>query len=81
MDKMDPDIDDRRKQLQLRDVFEDAYMLIEPFLDPANSWGGKTLEHLAFRVMREHFPQVSGDEIYAFIVAAKRVFTERQQPR
>ena len=76
-----PEIDDKRRQLELREVFDDAYTLIEPFLDPANSWGGKTLEHLAFRVMREHFPQVSGDEIYVFIEAAKRVYAERQGSR
>jgi acetyl-CoA synthetase len=74
-----PAPDERRQQLQLREVFENAYMLIEPFFDPSNQWGGKTLEHLAFRVMREHFPQVSSDEIYLFIEAAKRVYAERQE--
>ncbi|MDD5177049.1 MAG: hypothetical protein PHQ05_11575 [Sterolibacterium sp.] len=73
------DSDDRRQQLLLREVFDKAYMLIEPFFDPGNQWGGKTLEHLAFRVMREHFPQVSSDEIYVFIEAAKRVYSERQE--
>ena len=69
---------ERREQLQLREVFDSAYPLVEPFFDPANSWGGQTLEHLAFRVMREHYPQVSGDEIYVFISAAKRVYSERK---
>jgi len=64
--------------LQLREVFDSAYPLVEPFFDSANSWGGQTLEHLAFRVMREHYPQVSGDEIYVFISAAKRVYSERK---
>lgn len=75
------DSDDKRQHLQLRSVFDNAYMLVEPFFDPNNQWGGKTLEHLAFRVMREHFPQVSSDEIYVFIEAAKRVYAERQEPR
>jgi len=69
---------ERRQELQLREVFDSAYPLVEPFFDPANSWGGQTLEHLAFRVMREHYPQVSGDEIYVFISAAKRVYNERK---
>lgn len=69
---------ERRQELQLREVFDSAYPLVEPFFDPANSWGGQTLEHLAFRVMREHYPQVSGDQIYVFISAAKRVYNERK---
>ncbi|TRZ90356.1 MAG: hypothetical protein D4R84_16335 [Rhodocyclaceae bacterium] len=69
---------ERREHLQLREVFENAYPLVEPFLDPTASWGGQTLEHLAFRVMREHYPQVSGDQIYVFISAAKRVYEERK---
>jgi len=69
---------ERRKELQLREVFDSAYPLVEPFFDPANSWGGQTLEHLAFRVMRENFPQVSGDQIYVFISAARRVYNERK---
>ena len=71
-------VPERRQQLQLREVFDSAYPLVEPFFDPANSWGGQTLEHLAFRVMREHYPQVSGDQIYVFISAAKRVYNERK---
>lgn len=69
---------DRRNDLRLRDMFDNAYVLIEPFFDPANSWGGQTLEFLAFRVMRENYPQVSREEVYAFISAAKRIYGERQ---
>ena len=69
---------ERRENLQLREVFDGAYPLVEPFFDPASGWGGQTLEHLAFRVMREHYPQVSSDQIYVFISAAKRVYNERK---
>lgn len=69
-------IPERRQHLQLREVFDDAYALVEPFFDPANSWNGQAQEHLAFRVMREHYPQVGGDEIHVFVSAAKRVYNE-----
>jgi len=72
---------ERRQKLQLREVFDGAYALVEPFFDPANTWGGQTLEHLAFRVMRDHYPQVSSEEIHIFIVAARRVYDERRIPR
>ena len=68
---------ERRQNLELRRMFADAYALVEPFFDPANSWNGQTLEHLAFRVMREHYPQNSSDEIYVFLAAAKRFHAER----
>lgn len=68
---------ERRTDARLREMFENAYVLIEPFFDPANSWGGQTLEFLAFRVMREHYPHVSREEVLAFISAAKRIYGER----
>lgn len=70
---------ERRQNTELREVFEGAYELVEPFLDPANSWGGRTLEYLAFRLMRENYPQVGSDQIYVFLSAAKRVFADRRR--
>lgn len=68
---------ERRRNRQLREIFVDAYALVEPFFDPANSWNGQTLEHLAFRVLRENYPQSSSDDIYVFLAAAKRFHAER----
>ena len=72
---------ERRRALQLREIFDGAYELVAPFFDPANSWNGQTLEHLAFRVMRENYPGISADEIYVFLSAAKRVYSERMAMR
>lgn len=68
---------DRRQNLGLRRIFDDAYVLIEPFFDPATGWGGHALEHLAFRVLREHYPQLAGHEVRTLIVAAMRVYSAR----
>jgi len=65
----------RRKNFELRKIFEGAYALIGPFFDPANNWNGQALQHLAFRVMRENYPDISSDEIYVFLAAAKRVYS------
>lgn len=65
---------ERRKNLELREIFEGAYALIGPFFDPANNWNGQALQHLAFRVMREKYPGISSDDIYVFLAAAKRVY-------
>lgn len=68
---------ERRRSEQHRQVFEFAYERVEAFIDPSNTWAGQPLEHLAYNVLREQFPQVSEDELQAFFSAAKRVFGER----
>jgi hypothetical protein len=78
----DPDsssaFQERRTDHRLREMFDNASSLIAPFFDPANSWGGQTLEFLAFRVLREKYPQISREEVFSFLVAAKRIFAERR---
>lgn len=68
---------ERRQNYRLRAVFETAYDLVEPFFDPAAGWGGHSLEHLAFRIIRENFPDLSSSEVHVLVVAAHRVFIER----
>ncbi|MCX8144989.1 MAG: hypothetical protein N3C59_01480 [Azovibrio sp.] len=68
---------DRRQNKQLREIFEHAYAMVEPFFDPNAGWGGHSLEHLAFRVLRENFPQLSSEDVHAIVVAAHRVYIER----
>lgn len=68
---------ERRQNFHLRAVFESAYDLVEPFFDPAAGWGGHSLEHLAFRVIRENFPDLSSTDVHVLVVAAHRVYIER----
>jgi len=68
---------DRRGNSKLRNVFDAVYVQIEPFFDPKNSWGGHSLEHLAFRVVRDSHPELSQQEVHQVIVAATRVFHSR----
>jgi len=78
MTEFSPPMTERRTNLRLREFFDQASLLIEPFFDPANSWNGQTLELLAFRVMRENFPQISHEETQAFVSAAKLIFARRR---
>lgn len=68
---------ERRQNQRLRAVFEAAYGLVEPFFDPTSGWGGHSLEHLAFRVIRENFPELSSTDVHVLVVAAHRVYIER----
>lgn len=72
---------ERRRNPELRQLFDTAYPLVEPFLDPDNGWGGHSLEHLAFRVLRENFPQLSAAEVHVLVVVAHRVYIDRHPAR
>lgn len=72
---------ERRRRPELREVFDHAYAMIEPFFDPASGWGGRSLEHLAFRVLRENFPALSAEDVHVVIAAAHRVFIEANPGR
>jgi hypothetical protein len=68
---------ERRRNQRLRTVFDTAFLMVEPFFDPAQGWGGHSLEHLAFRVVRENFPELTSEEVHALVVAAHRVYIDR----
>lgn len=72
---------ERRQNLKLRELFDTAYTMIEPFFDPDQGWGGHSLEHLAFRVLRDNFPELSGEEVHTIVVVAHRVYIERNPGR
>lgn len=65
---------ERRQSPELRGIFVEAYDVIRPFFDEANSWAGHTHEHLAYRALHEHFPDLSGEQVFIIVAAAKRVF-------
>jgi hypothetical protein len=71
---------ERRGELQLRQIFVEAYDLLEPFFDPANNWVGHGHEHLAFRALHERFPSLSPDQVLTIVTAAKRVFSSGTTP-
>lgn len=68
---------ERRKHLRVRAVFDEAIELIEPFFAPENQWGSRSLDHLAYRTLRDRYPEMSYDEVHVLVVAARRVFASR----
>jgi len=67
---------ERRQHLELREIFDEAYDVLEPFFNPDNMWSGHTHEHLAYRAIHERFPRLSGEQVLILVTAAKRVFAE-----
>lgn len=72
--------DERRRDVEARTLFVEAYDILEPFFDPANQWAGQGHEHLAYRALHERFPQMSGDQIFIIVDAARRVFARGGKP-
>lgn len=67
---------ERRKYHHVREIFDQAYDMITPFFAKENRWGNATLDHLAYRVLRENYPELSFEEVHVLVVAAKRVYRE-----
>lgn len=76
----DADTGERRRARELRGIFVDAYDVLVPFFDQANSWAGHTHEHLAYRALHERFPDLSGEQVFVIVAAAKRVFGSGGHP-
>lgn len=68
---------ERRQNTKLRDLFENAYASIAPFLDPRQIWSGAPLEFLAFRMLREAYPDLSSLEARQLVSASVRVYQAR----
>ncbi|MFA7607254.1 MAG: hypothetical protein WCY08_11790 [Rhodocyclaceae bacterium] len=69
---------ERRQYLHVREIFDDALDIIEPFFAPENSWGTHAgLDHLAYRTLREHYPELSSEEVHVLVMAARRLFSTR----
>lgn len=71
-----PDASERRRHHRVREIFEEAYPLIAPFFAPENRWANVTLDHLAYRVLRDHYPELSFEEVHVLVVATRRLCTE-----
>lgn len=70
---------ERRKNLSLRELVDQAYVLIEPFFDPANAWNGQTLEHLAYRVIREQLPAIPPQDVQIVVSVATRIYRSKHR--
>ena len=74
--------EERRVHARLREIFAEAVELMRPFFEAHQIWCGVPLGHLAQRMLRERYPELSTEEIYVFVTAARRVYAaERKAAR
>ncbi len=68
---------ERRQNLELRDIFEDACRIAAPFLDPANGIAGTPMTRHAYVAIHEHYPQLSTQKLSLLVHAVERTVTMR----
>jgi len=63
---------DRRTEHHARAIFERAYELLSPFMEPNNNWGGQSLDRLAFHALRDRFPELPAEAARILVAACLR---------
>jgi hypothetical protein len=64
---------DRRK---VNLVYPPPYEALRPFFDRRTQWGGRSgQEVLAYRTLKDHFPELSPQEIFLTIITARQLFS------
>jgi len=72
-------VHDRRRDLELRAVFDEVYARVEGFFDPSRTWGGPPLMHWVYRVVRESYPHLDATQVQALGAALHRVYRARHE--
>lgn len=71
---------ERRQQPELRAIFPAACEALRPFFESTNRWEGQTHEHLAYRALKEQFPELTAQQSMIVVATAKRVFSSGRNP-
>jgi hypothetical protein len=66
-----PGVTDRRK---VNLVFPPEYEVLRPFFDRRTQWGGSGQEVLAYRTLKDNFPEFSAQQIFITIITARQLF-------
>lgn len=70
-------VHDRRRDLELRKVFDEVYPRVEGFFDPSRTWGGPPLMHWVYRIVRESHPHLDATQVQTLGAALHRVYRAR----
>ncbi len=72
--------EERRQHHGIRAIFPAACEALRPFFDQANRWEGQSHEHLAYRTLKELFPELNAQESFIVVSTAKRLFAAGKFP-
>jgi hypothetical protein len=79
MSDITPD-NERRTNLPLRAVFSSACESLRPFFESANQWSGQSHDHLAYQTLKEHFPQLSSQDVFIVVTTTRQLFAHGKFP-
>lgn len=65
---------ERRTQTQLRSIFPAACEALRPFFEATNLWQGQSHDHLAYQTLKEHFPELSAQDVFIVVTTTRRLF-------
>jgi hypothetical protein len=71
---------ERRTNVQLRQIFPAAFEALRPFFETANQWEGQSHEHLAYHTLKEHFPELSSQDVFIVVATSRRLFASGKFP-
>lgn len=72
-------IANRRHNHEIRVIFEEAYVVALPFIDPRQGWGGQSMARHAYPALMEAFPKLTTQDLTYLVPALERVFKERSK--
>lgn len=73
--------ENRRVNTYAREIFEEAYALALPFIDPSQGWGGQSMTRHAYSALREAYPRLAMQDLAILVPALERVFRERSKTK
>jgi hypothetical protein len=63
---------ERRQAPEL--LYPPVYEALRPFFDRRTQWGSGSQELLAYRTLKDHFPEMGPQEIFVVIITARQLF-------
>lgn len=70
---------DRRQNIRLRTIYDEARERIDHFFHSDNRWAGSSIDYLALRVIHEAYPDLTPDEVRLLVAAIERAAIARQR--
>ena len=72
--------DERRTNTPLRAIFPAAFEALRPFFETTNQWEGQSHDHLAYHTLKEHFPELSTQDVYIVVTTTRRLYASGKVP-
>lgn len=63
---------DRRQNLRLRAIYDEARGRIEHCFHHRPDWAGSSIDHLALRIVHEAYPELAAAEVRLLVEAIER---------